>query len=56
MKILLFLVIESFYFIFIVSVKPHTDNMFNLLEYFNEILVMLLAYLMITYSGVGPEI
>ena len=53
MKILLFLLVESVYFTYIVMTKPHSDNMYNELEYFNETLMMLLAYLMLPFAGLG---
>ena len=38
---------------YIVSTKPHTNNLFNKLEFFNEGLLILMCYTMIIYSGIG---
>ena len=54
-KIILFLVIESVYISYIYSTHPHTQSMYNRLEIFNETSLIILAYLMICYSGVMEQ-
>ena len=53
-KILIFIGIQSVYLWYINDTRPHTNNIFNRLEFFNEGSLMLLAYLMIGYSDVMP--
>ena len=50
-KILLFLLIQSLYLLYIIDVMPHTLNTFNYLEMINEILLMILAYMSLAYTG-----
>ena len=40
--------------IYIADTKPHTSNIFNWLEFWNEGLVIIMCYVMICYSGIGP--
>ena len=54
-KILIFIGIQSVYLWYINDTRPHTNNIFNRLEFFNEGSLMLLAYLMIGYSDVMPH-
>ena len=54
LKILLFLLIQSLYGLYIWDVFPHTQNLFNYLEVSNELLLVLLAYLSMTFTGLEP--
>ena len=51
-KIILFLLIQSVYLLYVESARPHTLELFNRLEVFNESALMLLAYIMIAFSGI----
>ena len=51
-KILCFLCIQIGYLSYIHTVKPHTENLFNSLEFVNEYALMALAYLMINFTTV----
>lgn len=52
-KNLAFLFVQYCYIAYIIYSKPHTENIFNNLEYFNETMITLLVYVMFTYSGIG---
>ena len=51
-KILIFVGIQFLYIIYIAETKPHTIDRFNNLEFLNEVLFVILAYVMIAFSGV----
>ena len=51
-KIILFLLIQSVYLLYVESTRPHAMTVFNRLEVFNESALMLLAYVMIAFSGI----
>ena len=51
-KIILFLLVQSLYIMYIYETRPHTLNLFNRLELGNEGALMMLAYIMIAFSGV----
>ena len=53
-KIMIFLVIQSLYVWYVNDTRPHTNNLFNRLEFFNEGSLMFLAYLMLGYSEILP--
>lgn len=53
-KIVVFLMIQTFYLKYINHTKPHTQFIFNVLEFFNEGALIILAYVMIGYSEVMP--
>ena len=42
------------YIRYIQSTKPHTNDVFNRLELFNEGSLILLCYIMLAYSGIIP--
>ena len=50
-KIVLFLLLQSLYVIYILDVMPHTLKLFNNLELVNEILLMIMAYMSLSFSG-----
>jgi hypothetical protein len=52
-KNLAFLFVQYCYVAYIITSKPHTDNIFNNLEYFNEFMIIGMIYIMLTYSGIG---
>lgn len=54
LKIILFLVLQSIYLLYIFDTRPHTTRIFNRLEFFNEGMLMLLAYVMLIFSGLTP--
>ena len=39
---------------YIADTQPHTNNIFNWLEFFNEGLIIIMCYIMICYAGIGP--
>lgn len=51
-KILCFLCIQIGYLSYIHSVRPHTESLFNILEFVNEYALMALAYLMINFTTI----
>ena len=55
LKIFSFLVIQSIYIVYIWETMPHTMDLFNKLELFNEGFLILLAFLMICYAGIGDK-
>ena len=54
LKIFALLLIQSVYLSYIVDTQPHTVSIFNKLEFFNEGLIIVMCYIMISYSGVAP--
>ena len=46
--------IQTFYILYIIATRPHTTNMFNSLEFFNEGALIILAYVMLIFSGMTP--
>ncbi len=51
-KILCFLCIQIGYLSYIHSVKPHSESLFNTLEFVNEYALMALAYLLINFTTI----
>ena len=43
---------QSLYLLYIIDTKPHTVNLFNRLEYWNEGALMLLAYISLAFTGI----
>ena len=39
---------------YIAETLPHTNKIFNWLEFWNEGLIVLICYIMICYAGIGP--
>ena len=39
---------------YIADTLPHTNKIFNWLEFWNEGLIVLICYIMICYAGIGP--
>ena len=54
LKVIVFLIMQTMYIVYIIDSKPHTDNIFIKLEYFNEGLLVLLCYMMFIYTGIVP--
>ena len=50
-KILLFLLMQSLYTLYILDVMPHTLAIFNYLELTNEIVLMVLGYSSLAFTG-----
>ena len=50
-KIVLFLAIETVYIGYIHLARPHTDPVFNRLEFFNEYALCFFAYVMLCFVG-----
>jgi hypothetical protein len=55
LKIMAFLVIQTAYIIYIMHSMPHTEDMFNKLEFFNEGMIVLMCYIMFVFAGVGDR-
>ena len=53
-KIFVFLLVQAAYILYVYDTMPHTSMLYNRLEFFNEGLLMLLAYFMIAYCGIMP--
>ena len=53
-KIVFFLILQSVYLLYIFDSKPHNMKIFNRLEFFNEGMLMILAYVMLIFSGMIP--
>jgi len=51
-KVAIFLVMQTMYMIYIIEAKPHTEDIFIKLEYFNEGLLVMLCYMMFVYTGI----
>ena len=49
-----FIIVQTVYVIYIADTWPHTNNIFNWLEVWNEGLIILMCYIMICYAGIGP--
>lgn len=49
------LFVQTLYIIYIMYSMPHTESMFNKLEFFNEGLIVLLVYIMLCWSGIGDR-
>ena len=54
MKQFAFIIIQTVYVIYIFDTRPHTVDIFNKLELFNEGMIIFMCYVMIVYCGVGP--
>ena len=53
MKQFAFIIVQTLYIIYIFDTKPHTSDVFNKLEFFNEGMIIFMCYVMIVYCGVG---
>ena len=53
-KNLAFILIQTSYVIYVADAKPHTNGIFNKLEFFNEGMIILMCYIMVCYAGIGP--
>ena len=40
--------------LYIEDTKPHSNVIFNWLEFWNEGLIIIMCYIMICYAGIGP--
>ena len=49
-----FIIIQTAYILYVSDTKPHTNNIFNQLEFFNEGMIIMMCYVMIVYTGIGP--
>ena len=54
LKQIAFIFIQTAYVLYIFDCEPHTNEIFNTLEFFNEGMIILMCYIMICYSGLGP--
>ena len=50
-KILCFILIQIGYVIYIYDAHPHTESIFNRLEFVNEFLLILLGYIMLSFTN-----
>ena len=46
--------LQTFYMVYILKSRPHTTDIFNYLEFFNEGALITLAYVMLIFSGMTP--
>ena len=46
--------VQTAYVLYVTDAKPHTNDIFNYLEFFNEGMIILMCYTMICFSGIGP--
>ena len=53
-KIVFFLILQSVYILYIFEARPHNMRIYNRLEFLNEGMLMLLAYVMLIFSGMTP--
>ena len=53
-KIFFILLIQTIYAKYVWNIKPHTKDIYNQLELFNEGMIVLMCYMMISYSGIAP--
>ena len=44
---------QTVYVSYVAKARPHTEYIFNRLEFFNEGMITLMCYLMVVYTGVG---
>ena len=51
-KVISLICIQLVYLIYVIDTKPHTQSTYNNLELVNESTLLLLAYLMISFSGI----
>ena len=54
-KIMAYFIVQIIYLSYIHTVRPHDQSIFNNLEFINEYSMLLLAYLMVYFTGV-PDI
>ena len=52
LKIFVLIFVQLVYVTYIVTSWPHTESIYNKLEFLNEGLIILICYIMIMYSGV----
>ena len=50
-KIICFILIQIGYVIYIYDARPHTESIFNILEFVNEYLLIFLAYIMLSFTN-----
>lgn len=55
LKNLCFILIQTIYVMYIADTRPHSEETFNILEFFNEGMITLMCYIMICFTGVGPR-
>ena len=53
-KNLCFILVQTIYVGYVWDTRPHTNNIFNKLEIFNEAMIVLMCYIMVAYTGIGP--
>jgi len=53
-KIIFFLIVQSIYILYIFAARPHSMRVFNRLEFFNEGMLICLAYVMLIFCGLVP--
>ena len=49
-KVLSFLLIQTIYLAYVHNVHPHSESIFNMLEFVNEYLMVALAYIMLNFT------
>ena len=54
-KIMLFLLMQIMYLVYIHTEHPHDDSSFNTLELVNEYAFLALGYVMLLFTGLGDR-
>ena len=53
-KAVFFILLQTFYVLYIFDTKPHKGGIHNTLEFINEFALILLGYVMLIFSGLTP--
>ena len=40
---------------YVVYAKPHSEGIFNTLEFWNESMIIVMCYIMLVYTGIGSK-
>ena len=40
---------------YVVYAKPHSEDIFNMLEFWNEGMIIFMCYIMLVYTGIGSK-
>ena len=54
-KCLAIIFLQTAYVMYIVYARPHSEDIFNYLEIWNEGLIIMMCYLMLIYTGMGSQ-
>ena len=53
-KAVFFILLQTFYVLYIFDTRPHKGGIHNTLEFINEFALILLGYVMLIFSGLTP--